>query len=119
MEQRGLVFDTLAEQQTVGRDESPIEQRRREYFPFKPYCEVCGRDDTRVTAYEADTVHYTCRRELVVARRIRHGPDQHATRPPLLFEAPPSGGLSPRPASRPREPRAMGFLPPADRDLCP
>jgi lysyl-tRNA synthetase class 1 len=39
----------------------PIEERRREYFPFKPYCEVCGRDDTRVTAYEDETVYYTCR----------------------------------------------------------
>ena len=61
MERRGLVFDTLAEQQTVGRDARPLEERRRQYFPFKPYCEVCGRDDTWVTAYEAETVQYTCR----------------------------------------------------------
>jgi lysyl-tRNA synthetase class 1 len=61
MERRGLVFDTLAEQQTIRRDGRPLEERRRQYFPFKPYCEVCGRDDTWVTAYEAETVQYTCR----------------------------------------------------------
>jgi lysyl-tRNA synthetase class 1 len=61
MDERELVFDTLAQQQTAGRDVRPIEERRREYFPFKPYCEVCGRDDTRVTGYEDETVYYTCR----------------------------------------------------------
>jgi lysyl-tRNA synthetase, class I len=75
MEQRGLVFDTLAEQQTAGRDERPIAERRREYFPFKPYCEVCGRDDTRVTAYETETVRYTCRHGHKGAMSLADGAD--------------------------------------------
>ncbi len=61
MDERGLVFDTLAGQQTAGRHERPTAQRRREYYPFKPYCPVCGTDDTRVTAYESETVSYDCR----------------------------------------------------------
>jgi lysyl-tRNA synthetase class 1 len=63
MELRELVFDTLAGQQTAGRHEQPVEERRREYYPFKPYCETCGRDDTRVTAYDATTqrIAYECR----------------------------------------------------------
>ncbi|MEJ2860749.1 lysine--tRNA ligase [Actinomycetospora flava] len=33
-----------------------------EYFPFKPYCGDCGRDDTTITAYDDDTTEmtYTC-----------------------------------------------------------
>jgi lysyl-tRNA synthetase class 1 len=63
MDARALIFDTLAAQQTSGRHEKPLEQRRREYFPFKPFCETCGRDDTTVTAYDAETatVVYLCR----------------------------------------------------------
>ncbi|WP_380845800.1 lysine--tRNA ligase [Sphaerisporangium dianthi] len=32
------------------------------YFPYKPYCSVCGRDTTTVTAYDDDTTElsYTC-----------------------------------------------------------
>src|ERR1700710_841858 len=60
---RELMFDTLAEQQTAGPHDKPLEQRRRAYFPFKPFCVVCGRDDTTVTAYDADaqTATYRCR----------------------------------------------------------
>jgi lysyl-tRNA synthetase class 1 len=60
---RELIFDTLAAQQTSGRHDKPVEQRRREYFPFKPFCETCGRDDTHVTGYAADaqSVTYRCR----------------------------------------------------------
>ncbi|MEY2441525.1 MAG: lysyl-tRNA synthetase, class, partial [bacterium] len=54
MDARELIFDTLAAQQTSGRHEKPLEERRREYFPFKPFCETCGRDDTTVTAYDAE-----------------------------------------------------------------
>jgi lysyl-tRNA synthetase class 1 len=67
MDARELIFDTLAEQQTAGRHEIPLEQRRREYFPFKPFCATCGRDDTTVTAYDADTQTATY--------RCRHGHD--------------------------------------------
>ena len=38
MDERERVFDTLAEQQTAGRHETSVEQRRRAYYPFKPYC---------------------------------------------------------------------------------
>lgn len=33
------------------------------YFPYRPYCEICGRDDTTVTAFDDATtaVSYTCR----------------------------------------------------------
>jgi lysyl-tRNA synthetase class 1 len=63
MDARQLIFDTLAAQQTSGRHEKPREERRREYFPFKAFCETCGRDDTTVTAYDAETatVSYGCR----------------------------------------------------------
>ncbi|HEX3833652.1 MAG TPA: lysine--tRNA ligase [Solirubrobacteraceae bacterium] len=61
MDERGLVFDTLAGQQTPGRHERPREERRREYYPFKPYCPVCGTDDTRVLGYSEETVSYECR----------------------------------------------------------
>ncbi len=63
MDKRELIFDTLAEQQTAGRHDKPVEQRRREYFPFKPFCEACGRDDTTVIAYAPDTATagYLCR----------------------------------------------------------
>ncbi len=63
MEARELIFDVLAEQQTAGRHDKPLEQRRREYFPFKPFCEQCGRDDTTVTAYSSHTQRatYLCR----------------------------------------------------------
>jgi lysyl-tRNA synthetase class 1 len=32
------------------------------YFPYRPYCSVCGRDTTTVTAYDDDTTEltYTC-----------------------------------------------------------
>jgi len=61
MDERALVFDTLAGQQTPGRHERPLEERRREYYPFKPYCPDCGTDNTRVTGYSDDTVRYECR----------------------------------------------------------
>jgi lysyl-tRNA synthetase, class I len=61
MDERGFIFDTLAGQQTAGRQERPLAQRRREYYPFKPYCPVCGTDNTRVTGYSDETVRYECR----------------------------------------------------------
>ncbi|MEY2442114.1 MAG: lysyl-tRNA synthetase, class, partial [bacterium] len=61
MDARELIFDTLAAQQTSGRHDKPVEDRRREYFPFKPFCETCGRDDTQVTAWDGATVAYRCR----------------------------------------------------------
>jgi lysyl-tRNA synthetase class 1 len=61
MDERGLVFDTLAGQQTAGRHEQSLSDRRRAYYPFKPYCTECRRDDTRVAAYDGTTVTWECR----------------------------------------------------------
>ncbi|HEX7318056.1 MAG TPA: lysine--tRNA ligase [Pyrinomonadaceae bacterium] len=62
MEKRFLIFDILAKYQTPGRHEKPLEQRRSEYYPFKVYCEVCGKDITEITHYEQSsaTISYTC-----------------------------------------------------------
>jgi len=61
MDQRLHVFDVLAGQQTAGRHSASAEERRREYYPFRPYCTDCGRDDTRVIAYRDETVVWDCR----------------------------------------------------------
>lgn len=61
MDARELVFDTLAAQQTPGRHDEPLQQRRGEYFPFRAFCEHCWRDETRVTGYRGETVTYRCR----------------------------------------------------------
>jgi lysyl-tRNA synthetase, class I len=38
------------------------EEARPDYYPFRPYCLTCGRDDTTVTAFDDDTteISYTC-----------------------------------------------------------
>lgn len=61
MDQRGEVFDVLASFQTEGRHDKPIEQRRAEYYPFKPYCQTCGKDSTVVEHYDGSVVTYRCR----------------------------------------------------------
>lgn len=60
MERRAEIFDILASFQTPGRDDKPIEERRAAYYPFKPYCEVCGKDSTTVTGYADGVVEYRC-----------------------------------------------------------
>ena len=61
MEQRERCFDTLLQFQTPGRDARPVEERRAAYYPFKPYCETCGKDDTQVVSYRDGVVGYRCR----------------------------------------------------------
>ncbi len=61
MDERARVFDTLAEQQTAGRHETTLEERRRAYYPFKPYCTECLRDDTRVTSWDGTFAEWECR----------------------------------------------------------
>jgi lysyl-tRNA synthetase class 1 len=61
MDERERVFDTLAEQQTAGRHEGSAQERRRAYYPFKPYCTVCHRDDTRVIAWDGTVASWECR----------------------------------------------------------
>jgi len=61
MDARELIFDVLAAQQTSGRQDKPVEERRAEYYPFKPFCETCGRDDTSVVAWDGSVATYRCR----------------------------------------------------------
>jgi lysyl-tRNA synthetase, class I len=39
------------------------EEARADYYPFRPYCAMCGRDDTTVTAFDDATagISYTCK----------------------------------------------------------
>lgn len=60
MDRRAAIFDILAGFQTEGRHDRPLERRRAEYHPFKPYCQSCGRDSTTVLGYDAPTVRYRC-----------------------------------------------------------
>ena len=60
MDRRGEIFDILAEHQTEGLHERSREDRRRLYYPFRPYCERCGRDSTTVTSYDGRALTYTC-----------------------------------------------------------
>lgn len=62
MRKRFEIFDTLVQYQTPGRHERPVEERRAGYYPFRPYCEDCGRDTTVVTGYDeaSATVSYVC-----------------------------------------------------------
>ena len=62
MRKRFEIFDILVKYQTPGRHERPAEERRAEYYPFKVYCEDCGRDTTVIEAYDdaASTVSYAC-----------------------------------------------------------
>ncbi|MDP8931767.1 MAG: lysine--tRNA ligase [Actinomycetota bacterium] len=61
MDHRGEVFDILARFQTEGLHDRPVEERRSTYYPFRPYCESCGKDFTSVTGYEGSIVSYRCR----------------------------------------------------------
>jgi lysyl-tRNA synthetase class 1 len=61
MDRRGEVFDILARFQTEGRHGEPAGDRRAGYYPFKPYCQVCGKDFTTVTGYAREIVAYRCR----------------------------------------------------------
>ncbi|MFI9508612.1 lysine--tRNA ligase [Nocardia sp. NPDC052566] len=61
MDARGHVFDILETFQTEGRHEKPLVERRAAYYPFKPYCESCGTDNTEVTGWADEVVSYRCR----------------------------------------------------------
>lgn len=61
MDRRGEIFDILARFQTEGLQDRPIEERRAEYYPFKPYCQTCGKDFTTVTGYSDQVVTYRCK----------------------------------------------------------
>lgn len=62
MEKRFEIFDILAEYQTLERHTRSVEERRAEYFPFRVYCESCGKDETRIVHYIETTltISYIC-----------------------------------------------------------
>jgi len=68
MRRRADIRAVLAGYQTkrgalgVEPDEDDDEPRGAEYYPFRPYCAACGRDDTTVTAFDDETteITYTC-----------------------------------------------------------
>ena len=43
-------------------DDDPQNAGTRAYYPFRPYCAACGRDDTTVTGFDDETteITYTC-----------------------------------------------------------
>jgi len=62
MRRRAEIGAILRRYQTK-RTEVDDEERAPEYFPFRPYCATCGRDDAIVTAFDDATadVTYTCK----------------------------------------------------------
>jgi lysyl-tRNA synthetase class 1 len=61
MDRRSDIFDILSRFQTEGLQDKPVEERRAAYYPFKPYCQVCGKDFTTVSGYDRAVVTYRCR----------------------------------------------------------
>lgn len=61
VERRGEIFEILAESQTESLHERSREERRTDYYPFRPYCESCGRDTTIVSSYDDLWITYSCR----------------------------------------------------------
>ncbi len=64
MRRRADIRAVLAKYQTKRTDDQDDDEPRNAaaYYPFKPYCAPCGRDDTTVTAYDDETteITYTC-----------------------------------------------------------
>ena len=64
MRRRADIGAVLARYQTRRNGDADDDDPRaaRDYYPFKPYCAVCGRDDTTVTAFDDRTteITYTC-----------------------------------------------------------
>jgi len=62
MKERFKIFDILAQYQTLDRFEDSLDERRSSYYPFKVYCESCGKDFTRITSYDEQEarIDYFC-----------------------------------------------------------
>lgn len=60
MEARDVIDTTLGQFRTLARDEEPDDDAS--YYPFRVYCEECGRDTTEIVAWVAATamVTYQC-----------------------------------------------------------
>jgi lysyl-tRNA synthetase, class I len=66
MRRRADIRAVLAKYQTKRTEPDEDDDLRpasaQAYYPFKPYCAVCGRDDTTVTGFDDETteITYTC-----------------------------------------------------------
>jgi lysyl-tRNA synthetase class 1 len=60
IEKRFEIFDILAQYQSEDRAEKAANERRAEYYPFRVYCQSCGKDTTRITAYDDGLITYSC-----------------------------------------------------------
>ena len=63
MRRRADIGAVLARYQTRrGAERDDDDPQTAVYYPFRPYCAACGRDDTTVTAFDDDTteITYTC-----------------------------------------------------------
>jgi lysyl-tRNA synthetase class 1 len=71
MRRRAEIGAVIRRYQTK-KTELDEEERQSEYFPFKPYCATCGRDNTTVTSFDDDTteISYTC----TCDQGVTHGP---------------------------------------------
>ncbi len=56
------IFDILAKYQTESRQEVPLEERRRRYWPYRVYCPACSTDAPELVSYddEARVLRYRC-----------------------------------------------------------
>jgi lysyl-tRNA synthetase class 1 len=60
------VLSRYRTKRTAAAPDEPAEEEGQrtaaEYYPFRPYCQACGRDDTTVTAFDDETteISYTC-----------------------------------------------------------
>jgi lysyl-tRNA synthetase, class I len=60
MRRRADIAAILASHQTKRRAEADDDEPQTgEYYPFRPYCKSCGRDDTTVTAFDDETTEIT------------------------------------------------------------
>lgn len=55
LRERHRIFDVLARFQTEKLQAASREERRAAYYPVRIYCSACGRDATRVEAYDEAT----------------------------------------------------------------
>jgi len=62
MRRRADIGAVLARYRTKRSETDEAEQQPGEYYPFRPYCVSCGRDDTIVTGFDDETteITYTC-----------------------------------------------------------
>ena len=60
MRRRAHIGGVLARYRTRrGDGDDEDEPQAGEYYPFRPYCAVCGKDDTTVTAFDDETTEIT------------------------------------------------------------